>query len=128
MMAISIRQPWAFFILCGMPWAKDVENRTWPAPRELSGKWIRIHAAKKMTDSDCKAAFEFALKAGATKLPEFEELKFGGVVGMARLVKSVRLYVSPWFVGPWGHVLQDAYPLPFQPCVGQTGYFEPVIL
>ena len=125
MKALSIRQPWAWFILCGFPWAKDVENRDWPAPRELIGHWIQIHAAKAMTDREFEDGCKFALEAGALILPQKETLRRGGIVGMARLVKCVRLNTSPWFVGKFGFVLEGAYPLPFQPCIGDRGFFEP---
>lgn len=126
MKALSIRQPWAWFILQEhQPWRKDVENRDWFAPRELVGRNILIHAAKAMSDREFDEACKFALQAGATMFPDPERLKRGGIVGMARLAKVVRLSTSPWFVGKYGFVLEDPYPLPFEPCIGDRGFFEP---
>lgn len=128
MKAISIRQPWAWFILCGFPWAKDVENREWPAPRELLGRWIQIHAAKAMSDREFDDACKFALEAGARIFPQKENLRRGGIVGIVRLIKCVRLSTSPWFIGKYGFVLADPYPLKFEPCIGDRGFFTPQIL
>ncbi|KGT75815.1 hypothetical protein MA20_32000 [Bradyrhizobium japonicum] len=45
MKAISLWQPWASLIAVG---AKPFETRHWAPPRELIGKRIAIHAAKKV--------------------------------------------------------------------------------
>lgn len=128
MKALSIRQPWCWFILCGHPWAKDVENREWWAPREVVRTNILVHAAKTMTKGDYNDACAFALKAGATLLPEFDSLQRGGIVGMVYLSKVVRISTSRWFVGRFGFVLENPYPVPFRACQGQTGFFTPVLL
>lgn len=123
MMALSVRQPYAWLIVNG--W-KPIENRSWPAPPEMIGRWIQIHAAKKMTVAEWGEALRFALKAGCTMLPKYEQMKFGGIIGVARLVRCVRVCSSPWFTGRYGFVLQDPYPLPFVPCPGQLGFFDPL--
>lgn len=53
MKAISLWQPWASLIACGV---KVYETRSWPPPRELIGQPIAIHAAKKID----RGAAEFA--------------------------------------------------------------------
>lgn len=45
MKAISLWQPWASLIACGV---KPYETRHWAPPRELIGQRIAIHAAKKI--------------------------------------------------------------------------------
>ena len=50
---------------------------------------------------------------------------FGGIVGIAELVDCVDASDSPWFFGPFGFVLRSARELPFVPCVGTLGFFEP---
>lgn len=80
-----------------------------------------------MTVSDYGAALRFAVQAGATRLPEFEDLHRGGIVGIVRLVGCVRTSKSRWFTGKFGFVLEDPYPLPFVRCPGQTGFFEPLV-
>lgn len=126
--AISIRQPWAWFALCEKPWAKDVENRTWPMPTDKVGKWVRIHAGKAMSKTEYEEACKFAEHAGALMLPWMDSLKRGGIVGMVKFRRSARVSESPWFTGPWGWPIEEAYPLPFQPCRGELGFFKPVIL
>lgn len=123
MKAISIRQPWPWFILCGFEWAKDVENRDWKHKCHERGNRL-IHASKRMTVKEFDQACEFALLAGATMLPKFDELKRGGIVGMFNITGHVRLSASPWFVGPTALTFTDAYPMPFHPCAGQLGFFE----
>lgn len=128
MIALSIRQPWCWFILCGKPWAKDIENRDWWPPREMIGKWFQIHAAKTMTKADFESACAFAAEAGASQFPKFDELERGGIVGVVKLVKVVRLSTNKWFTGKFGLCLEDAYPVPFRPCAGQTGFFHPLAI
>lgn len=128
MKALSIRQPWPWFILCGFPWWKDIENREWAPPREMIGRNFQIHASKTMSKREFEEACAFAATAGATMFPDFDKLKRGGIVGMAKLVKVVRVSTSPWFVGKYGFVLDEPYPVPFVPCLGQQGFFEPQIL
>lgn len=53
MKAISLWQPWASLIACG---AKPYETRHWAPPRELIGRTIAIHEAKKID----KGAAQFA--------------------------------------------------------------------
>lgn len=43
MKALTIRQPWASLIACGV---KTIETRSWKAPASLIGSWFAIHAAK----------------------------------------------------------------------------------
>jgi hypothetical protein len=126
--AISIRAPWWYFILhTPAPFCKDVENREWPAPRELVGKNILIHAAKGGSRREFEEACEFALKkCGVLLLPNFETIERGGIVGMVKLRGCVRTSSSPWFTGKFGHLLGNPYPMRFAPLVGQTGYFDAV--
>jgi hypothetical protein len=123
MKALSIRQPWAWFILCGHPWAKDVENRDWQHLCRERGNLL-IHAAKGMTKKEYDDACKFARTAGATMFPQFDDLKRGGIVGMVKLVDHVRRHKSKWFEGPTALVFTDPYPLPFRPYPGQLGFFE----
>lgn len=127
MLALSVRGPWWWFMFyLPQEQRKDVENRSWWAPRELIGHDIQIHAAKGMTKREFDEGCAFALKCGATKLPQFDALHRGGIVGVVRLVRCVRSSPSPWFVGKFGFVLARPYPIPFVPCIGQTGFFDPL--
>ena len=62
MLALSIRQPWAWLIVHG--W-KDIENRTWRT--RVRGRFL-IHAAKGMTNREYLDAIEFAHDKLATHL------------------------------------------------------------
>jgi len=56
--------------------------------------------------------------------PPRKQLPRGGIVGQATIVDCVTDYDSDFFVGPYGSVLEDAQPLPFQPCKGRLGLFD----
>jgi hypothetical protein len=125
MKALSIRQPWAWLIANGH---KDIENRTWKHP--FTGNF-QIHASKGLTEQEYKDAIAFVKKfnpALAVQIPEMEKLPLGGIVGIARITRCVFRSKSPWFVGPFGFVLEDAYPLPIVKCRGALGFFDPEIV
>lgn len=128
MKALSIHQPWCWFILCGFPFWKNIENRDWYPPKEMIGANFQIHASKAMTASEFKEACAFGAEAGATMFPDPDRLKRGGIVGIVKLARVVRVSSSPWFTGKYGWVLEEPYPLPFMPCPGERGFFEPQVL
>lgn len=102
--ALSIKQPWAHNILHD---GKDVENRDWPT----KGRgWFLIHAGKSP---------DGALPRALADVPR------GGIVGAARIVDCVTEWDSQWWMGRYGFVLRDAFPLPFIPCRGMLGFFRP---
>lgn len=68
-----------------------------------------------------KAAREIARKAGMWAPLD---LKYGGIIGMVKIVDCVRSHRSPWAAGPWCWVLADPYPLPFERLAGQQGLFD----
>ena len=128
MKALSIRQPWAWFILEGY---KAYENRKWT--REyLAGQLklcpigsnVMIHAAKGMTKTEYEEACAFALACGVFRRPRFDDLPRGGLVGMVRLQSVVRASQDRWFTGPLALKFADPYPVPFLPCPGQLGFFD----
>lgn len=61
MKAITLWQPWASLIACGV---KTVETRSWPPPGSLIGQRIAIHAAKKWNKELLDICFR----------PEFQEV------------------------------------------------------
>lgn len=123
MKCISIRQPWAWLIVHGY---KPVENRTWET---FYRGPVAIHASQGMTRAEYDGAVSFLLTCDPLMhildaLPAPEDLPRGGIVGKANLVACTRAHESPFFFGPFAHVLQGAMPVPFQPCKGALGYFK----
>jgi hypothetical protein len=123
MIALSIRQPWAWLILNG---GKDIENRDWPT--KYRGR-ILVHAAKGMSSDEWGHAWDFAQGSGAGPKALERDLTFhtierGGIVGSVEIVDCVTDSDSRWFVGKYGFVLRDPQPLPFTPWRGQLGFFD----
>ena len=100
MLALSIRQPWAWLILNG---SKDIENRQWQT--RVRGR-VLVHAAKGMTRNEYAGAVDFIVDAGMPPLPfdlpAFEHLQRGGIVGSVEIVDCVAESASPWFIGRYG--------------------------
>jgi len=122
MVALSLKQPWAWLIVHGY---KDIENRPWICPRRFLGKRIGIHASKTFD----KAGYDW-VRAVFPKipLPLPDRIDIGGLVGSVVFLECVNASASSWFEGPWGFVLQSPIPYPLQPCRGQLGFFEPKVL
>ena len=120
MIALSIRQPWAWLILHA---GKDVENRSWPT--KFRGRFL-IHAAKGMTQREYENACQFARYVVGinSRLPAFKELPRGGIVGEAEIWNCVSESSSKWFEGPHGFLIRKAVPLEFRPLAGTLGFFH----
>lgn len=89
-MALSLKQPWAHFML-DLPseFRKCIENREWNT--SFRGP-LWVHASKGMTKLEFYEACEFALGAGVPRelLPSFDGLKRGGIVGRWTIVDVMR--------------------------------------
>lgn len=142
--ALTIHQPWAWAIAGG--W-KPVENRDWPAPDRLLGRYLAIHAGRQY---DADAARDLVrhrellgLPAG---VPDGKSIVLGAIVAVAKVagvvlaepfdheepllvVKEIRgavtperaaeLARSPWARGPFLWVLEDVTAIdPPVPCRG----------
>lgn len=134
---LSVRQPWAWLLIrpdivgdetraaayaAGL--IKDVENRNWST--KVRGSRVLIHASKGMTRVEYDYACMWVLRAVSRDIiiPEYRDLPRGGIVGSAILSDCVSRSSSLWFQGDYGFVMQDAQPLPFQPCRGSLGFFR----
>jgi hypothetical protein len=118
--ALSIRQPWCWFITAG--W-KDIENRSWWT--NFRGRFL-IHAAQTMTKADYLDACDCAVEECGIKralIPPMDALPRGGIVGVAEIADCVMESDSPWFFGEHGFVLKKARALPFVKCPGRLGFF-----
>jgi len=120
--ALSIRQPWAWMIVHG--W-KDVENRDWPT--RFRGRFL-VHASKGMTrdEYDEGQLLARAIRGMDAILPRAAELHRGGIIGSVELVDCLTYDTasSEWFVGNFGFLLARPEVLPFRPYRGQLGFFE----
>lgn len=124
MMALSIRQPWAWLIVNGH---KDIENRDWHTGKRGP---ILIHAGKQLdreAHDDLRADIH-PVTGERTRLgllyPAMK-VELGGIVGIAEITGCTNRSDSEWFVGRNGIMLRAARPLAFQPCPGKLGFFEP---
>lgn len=120
MIALSIRQPWAWHILHS---GKDIENRDWPT--KFRGR-VLVHAAKGCTRDEWENGNDPLWHCGGPtiELPALAELPRGGIVGSVEIVDCVTGSDSHWFAGRFGFVLRDPQPLPFTPWRGQLGFFD----
>jgi ASCH domain len=126
MIALSIRQPWAWLIVNGY---KDVENRTWSTP--YRGEFL-VHAGLTCTVAQYDEAMLFVEQIApelVARVPALEDLPRGGIVGSAVLLTCVGESASPWFTGGltvpgFGFVLRKAKPLPFRPWKGRLQFFN----
>lgn len=122
-LCLSVRQPWAWLIATG--W-KNIENREWPM--RVRGH-VLIHASKGMTQSEwfacCLFIRGFSWGPDLMRLlPEPHQLKRGEIIGEATILDCVTAHDSDWFTGPYGFVLADQHPLPFEPCKGALKFFK----
>lgn len=127
-LAISIRQPWAHAIVHG--W-KDIENRKWNTShrglvcihasaynrRNFAEDW----AGYAETLSDFVRPREDHDMVGVTE----QDMTFGAIIGVARIVDATMHHQSPWFFGKYGFVLADQQILK-EPIAlkGALGFFE----
>lgn len=131
MLAISIRQPWAWLIVNGY---KDIENRAWKTAYRGP---VLVHAGKtRAKKTEVAAALECFIKAypEADHIEVFarmnRELLYGGIVGSMEITDCIPLWdlraenPSPWAFGPYCFVLENAKTLPFIEYPGQLKFFE----
>lgn len=123
MIALSIRQPWAHFIVHGAAGKfKDVENRDWRTP--YRGCCL-IHASKGGTKRDFAAAVAGVREVlGIDLVLAFDDVQRGGVIGSVEIHDCVDASDSPWFMGPHGFLLRAPRVLPFSPMTGRLGFFN----
>ena len=149
MKALSIKPPWAYYIIYGVPFGvavdnpdgsqriedsgkvilKNIENRTWPPPSDFQlPQRVYIHVGKK--EDDIKAVLDFAVsKLGLPAMSiimSYSKLwPRGAIIGEVDIVECVTESKNRWFVGPYGFVLANplAYekPIPYR---GQLRFFE----
>jgi hypothetical protein len=123
MIALSIRQPWAHFIIHGAAGRfKDVENREWRTP--FRGRCL-IHASKSGTRKDFDAQVAAVAEALGIDLQlRFDDVHRGGVIGDVEIHDCVDAHDSPWWMGPHGFLLRDPRPMVFAALPGRLSFFN----
>lgn len=131
MKALSIRQPWPWLIVRPdltdpferaearmQDLVKEIENRTWATT--YRGQLL-VHASKTFD----REGWEWVrVEFPEIPMPPQGAFSMGGIVGRAQLTECVTESNSPWFVGPYGFVLEGSVPMEFTPARGQLGIFE----
>ena len=128
MIALSIRQPWAHFIIHGVPVNgeppifKDVENRDWKTP--YRGRCL-VHASKGGTKREFASAVAGVEEVFNIVVPlGFDDFQRGGVIGSVEIHDCVDTLDSPWWIGPHGFLLRAPRALPFAAMPGRLGFFN----
>lgn len=111
MKLLTVRQPWAWLFAHG----KDVENRPWCT--YYRGP-LAIQAALGMTRKEYDHCARFLKhREIPVKLPAFEDLVRGAILGVGELTNCSSYVASRWFFGPLGiqvaHYRALAVPIPF---------------
>lgn len=120
MKALSIRQPWADFIIKG---SKRIENRS--RHTKYRGP-VLIHASLHQPSFDEMAEIAlFLMHRKLTDAPFTGIENYGGIIGIADLVDVITESEDPWFTGPYGYVLENVRAIPFHPCKGKLGFWVP---
>lgn len=137
MIALAIRQPFAFLIAEGF---KEVENRSRRTNYRVP---VLIHASKSPAMSAEALERVLVTRRGGVSAGELirtldryyevaksggSTIRTGGIIGRVDIVDCVRDYDSPWAIpGQWHWVLANPVILPFQPCKGQLNFFTPEV-
>ena len=112
LLALTLQQPWASAV---RDLGKRTENRSWPAPQRVLGQYIAIHAGMSFRED---AADWLAARTG--RMLTRQNVPLGAVVALARVVEVVQEHSDdPWFIGPYGWVLDDVVALTPVPCRGR---------
>ena len=94
---LTIRQPWADLILCGI---QDVENRSWETP--FRGRLL-IHGAKTVEWE----VVDYLKKEHGFVFPAAYRPRTGAILGSVEVTDCVTDHHSHFFQGPYGLALSD---------------------
>lgn len=127
MLAISVRQPWAWLITQGEAIAPAMTLANVKEQWDGYEGWVLIHASTTRDKLGWSRAVEICTRLDI-ELPYPSEVAKGGIVGAARLVgcagKRDAASGSHFFLGPWALLLEDAVPVAFLPCKGKPWPFD----
>lgn len=129
MMALTLQQPWAEFIMAGI---KPVENRVW---RAAYRGVLLIHAGKTFDDewknkiASMEARFAAKKYVNNKTIGSFGKIEWqkGGIIGAVLMTGCDMLHNDPWCeYGCWYH--RYSFPHRFKkmiPCSGKLKLFQP---
>ena len=135
MKALSIRPPWAYMVIYGIPYGievknpdgsssvkdsgrvvlKNLENRNWALPKNFAlPQRIYVHCSTRYDPIEEVLDFfrKLGLPYGSAMMMYSNRLPRGAILGEVTITKQVTKSENPWFTGPYGYVLAD--PLPFE--------------
>ncbi len=119
--ALSIRQPWAWAILYA---SKRIENR----PRRFHYRGpICLHASLNASAVRYMQSCQDiqSITDSMSNPPKYHDpIDRGGIIGTANIVDCIDHSDDPWWIGPFGLVLEDVQPVPFIPVKGALGLFN----
>jgi ASCH domain len=124
MKCLSIQQPWTWLIASGY---KDIENHNWNT--SYRGP-VLIHAGAKFDTSWFTPSGQLIHDHPMrdlipTDMPPMTNYYIKSIVAIADLVDVVKQSDSPWFIGPYGFVFENAHmfgnPIPYS---GQLKLFD----
>jgi hypothetical protein len=122
MKALTIRQPWAWAIINA---GKDIENRSW---RTHIRATIAVHTAVTMSRKDYEDScgdIVLATRNPRLKIPAYDDLERGAIIGTVEIVDCVEEADSQWFQGEYGFVLVNPKRLPQAiPCKGALNFWN----
>lgn len=120
MKALTVRQPWAWAIIYA---GKDIENRNWRT--HFRGR-VAIHAAAGMTREEYEWGRKYLQQRNRkVKMPAYEDMVRGAIVGTVEIVDCVEDSDSRWFGGEYGFVLSRPKRLPEPiPCKGALRFWN----
>lgn len=131
LLALTVLQPWAWALAKGL---KPVENRTWAPPVALAGRYLAIHAGKRI-DEEGTSSFRTIIREPAVRtrleavhgtgeltlamMPTGAIVAVGRLVGMVTREEQLPPDAAPWFCGPVGWLFADVREIePAVPCRG----------
>lgn len=124
MTALTIRQPWAWFIVNGY---KDIENRSWKPTEKWLGKRFLVHAGqKRLTKEDFEDFLDIVKDLKIKRYPKsIDDFDYGAVVGSVILSNVVRNSKSEWAGrGNYHFELTSAKKMKPKKRKGQLGFFK----
>ena len=123
MKALSIRNPWAWFILNA---GKNVENR---GTRWVYRGPVLIHVGASLTKDEYRAwrAAGESMRSDPeprARVPEYSEMQRGGFIGIVRITGCSEHAIYDEHDPTYGYDLADAQALPFVPARGSLGIYN----